>query len=90
MSTDTLLPTLRIEGLRLFRQLARLTQAELARRVGVNTGTISDLERGLMSPRLSTARRLMQVLGAPSIEALFPTPPAATAGRRGGKSRTKG
>jgi len=67
--------SMRIEGLRLFRHLAGLTQRELARRVGVNPSTISDLERGRMSPRLSTARRLLQVLRAPSVEALFPDPP---------------
>jgi transcriptional regulator with XRE-family HTH domain len=74
--------SIRIEGLRTFRQLAGLTQRELARRVGVNPSTISELERGTMSPRLTTARRLLQVLRAPSVEALFPDPPLATNGRR--------
>ena len=72
---------LRIEGLRLCRQLAGLTQGELARRVGVNQSMISELERGTRSPRLSTARQLLQILGAPSIEALFPPSPDARPGR---------
>ena len=90
---ETLAPALapnglRIEGLRLFRHLAGLTQRELAKRVGVNPSTISDLERGTMSPRLSTARRLLQVLRAPSIEALFPDPPLGDGrGRRAAPAR---
>jgi DNA-binding XRE family transcriptional regulator len=81
-------PSIRIEGLRLFRHLAGLTQHELARRVGVNKSTISQLERGTMSPRLTTARRLLQVLRAPSVEALFPDPPLNGRPRRAQKTRS--
>lgn len=42
---------------------ADLTQEELAERVGVSRGTVSEWERGASAPRRATAKRLELVLG---------------------------
>ena len=45
------------------RQAAGLTQAELARRVGVQTPQVSRWERGVARPSAHHARRLARALG---------------------------
>lgn len=55
--------------LRTARLSAALSQAEMARRVGVGASTYGRLERGEMSPGLSTLRQLSEVLCL-SLEAL--------------------
>lgn len=45
------------------RKRAKLTGAELARRVGVRASTISRLERGLTVPMHLTAVRINEALG---------------------------
>lgn len=85
-------PSLR--GLRVWRRVRDLTQAELAARAGLSAKHYSDLELGKFQPHLSTARKLAQILGA-TLEELFPDPvpdalPGTGAGRkRGGNGRRR-
>ena len=46
-----------------WRERRLLTQRELAERIGVTTGTINRIERGVHQPRLATVRRLAEALG---------------------------
>ena len=50
------------EGLRTARHGAALTQEDMAERLGLATSTYRRLERGRMSPGVSTLRKLRQVL----------------------------
>ena len=43
-----------------------LTQAELARLAGTTEATVNRLENGLQKPRISTVRRIAEVLGVPA------------------------
>ena len=45
------------------RKNARLTQAELARRIGADKGYISRIERGLTIPTVSTLYRIAAAMG---------------------------
>lgn len=45
------------------RKNARLTQAELAKRIGANKGYISRIERGLTVPTVSTLYRIAAAMG---------------------------
>ena len=45
------------------RKEVKITQAELASRIGVNKGYISRIENGLTSPNVSTFYRIMNALG---------------------------
>ena len=45
------------------RKKAKITQAELARRIGSNRSYISPVEKGLTEPRISTFYRIMNALG---------------------------
>lgn len=45
------------------RTSLRLGIVELSRRAGVSVGTISEIERGVVDPRLSTVLALCQSLG---------------------------
>ena len=45
------------------RKEVKITQAELARRIGVNKGYISRIENGLTSPNVSTFYRIVNALG---------------------------
>ena len=64
-------------GLKRWRRHHELTQAQLAKALGVHQSTISEWEHGRGAPRLDQARRLRELLKAPSIEALFPENGAA-------------
>lgn len=44
-------------------QTPRMSQEDLALKVGVNRMTISSIERGLTTPSLKLARQLAHVLG---------------------------
>jgi len=44
--------------LAVFRKRADLTQAELSEKVGIAQGDISNIERGMVDPRLSTLVRI--------------------------------
>jgi DNA-binding XRE family transcriptional regulator len=45
------------------RKKAKITQAELARRIGSNRSYISHVEKGITEPRISTFYRIMNALG---------------------------
>src|SRR5947209_4724163 len=45
------------------RKSHRLSQGALARRAGTSQGQISKIERGVISPSLSTLERLLSVMG---------------------------
>ena len=51
-----------MENLSTLRAKAGLSVTELARRAGVNAGSISRIERGMQSPSLATALRIATVL----------------------------
>ena len=55
------------------RQIAELTQQELADRIGVTRQTVLSIEKGKYTPSVALALRLSVVLGAP-VEALFELP----------------
>ncbi len=56
--------------IRRHRALAGLTQAELARRVGVSRQTVVAMEKGSYNPSVTLALRLARELGA-TVEELF-------------------
>lgn len=56
--------------LRSLRRSREMTQAELARRVGVSTPYVCEIEKGLKTPSLETARALAGVFGV-SIEEIL-------------------
>jgi len=58
---------------RVSRVAKQWSQRELARRVGVATGTINAIERGLYKPSLALAYAISEELGE-SVLALFPIP----------------
>ncbi|MCM1169259.1 MAG: helix-turn-helix domain-containing protein [Bacteroides sp.] len=45
------------------RKKAKITQAELARRISSNRSYISHVEKGVTEPRISTFYRIMNALG---------------------------
>lgn len=45
------------------RKKAKISQAELARRIGSNRSYISHVEKGMTEPRISTFYRIMNALG---------------------------
>lgn len=84
------------------RAAAGLTQAELAHRAGLSVRGVSDLERGLRSPRTTTRHRLATGLGcspaemgatdAPpvsTVESAIPPPPTPLFGRDDEISRVR-
>ena len=75
-------PLVAVVGLRQWRRLRNLSQVELAERLGVCAQAISGWETGRAHPHLETARRLVRVLEAPSLDALFPEPPSTTRTRK--------
>lgn len=59
-------------NLRTARRLKDITQAELARRAGLDQTTISDIERGRnRNPSLDSARRIAEALGC-TVDEIFP------------------
>jgi transcriptional regulator with XRE-family HTH domain len=65
---------LHLPGLRLQRQLALLTQKELADRAGVARATVSGLERGVRGAQASTIKALAEALEVQP-QALIDHPP---------------
>jgi transcriptional regulator with XRE-family HTH domain len=51
------------ELVRVVRQLAGLSQVELARRVGTKQPTVSRWERGIETPRVDTLARILKACG---------------------------
>ena len=68
--------------LRSARRRAGITQAELARRAGVQQSVISDYERGKRDPSLPTLARLVRATGL-TLETRLGQPSAARRGMRG-------
>ena len=65
-----------LSGLRYWRLRAQFSQRELADALHVSPQTVSEWERGHARPRFEHTRQLLQVLGVPSLEALFDHLPA--------------
>lgn len=68
-------PTKVTNSLRSLREAASLTQAELARRVGVTRQTLNAIEQGKYSPTLELAFQLARVLNV-GLDAVFHYPDA--------------
>ncbi|PZQ87608.1 MAG: transcriptional regulator [Leifsonia xyli] len=66
-------PTRVTNTIRATRETAGLTQAELARRIGVTRQTLIAIEQGRYSPTLELAFQLARVFGVP-LEELFAYP----------------
>ncbi len=64
--------------LKQLRERAGLNQAELAKRLGVDQGSVSRWENGRSEPSISMAVPLATALGVP-VEALIGEPPAKPA-----------
>lgn len=67
-----------ITPLAVYRHARGLTQAELADAVGLSRPGLSNLERGLYGPRLSTASSIAAALEV-AVDAVFPEPGGADA-----------
>jgi transcriptional regulator with XRE-family HTH domain len=72
-------PRPRLPGLRRARELAALTQAELAERAGIHRVSLANLERGAVGALPKTVRALAQVLEC-SPASLMSEPPAGGVG----------
>lgn len=53
------------------RKFAKLTQAELAEKVGVSTSTVHNWERYKTEPTVSQAKRIGEVCGIPYDKIIF-------------------
>src|SRR2546429_7450599 len=69
---------------RRLRKERRMSQADLARSVGLSRQSVNAIENGKCQPRLVVAYRLARLFGKP----VGPVVPLGRAGRRGGLSRT--
>jgi len=72
MSGGTLPVVVKLGRLRFRREMAGLTQEELAERAGLSKNALGALERGSSEPRPSTIRRLAEALGCQSEELVSP------------------
>ncbi|MGJ9404525.1 helix-turn-helix transcriptional regulator [Arthrobacter sp. KK5.5] len=54
------------------RRQARWTQAELAERAGISTGTLAAVEKGSQSPSIGTVFEIATLLGIPLVAASEP------------------
>jgi putative transcriptional regulator len=66
-------PTRVTNSIRSIRESAGMTQAELARRIGVTRQTLIAIEQGRYSPTLELAFQISRVFGA-SLDELFQYP----------------
>lgn len=66
-------PTKVVNDIRELREAAGLTQAELARRIGVTRQTLIAIEQGKYSPTLELAFQIARVFGA-SLDDVFQYP----------------
>lgn len=69
--------------LKQIRQARGFTQASLATRAGVDTATISRIERGVADPTMSTLERLASALYVPTPDLFVREPTKTTRLRRG-------
>ncbi|MGQ0777559.1 MAG: helix-turn-helix domain-containing protein [Pseudonocardiales bacterium] len=71
--------------LRRARTLSRLTQSELAHRVGISQSVVSAYESGRRQPSMPTLRRLIEATGQALVVVMVPTralvPPNTARGR---------
>lgn len=58
-------------GVAHYREVAELTQEDLAIRVGVTQRTIRAIEAGTANPAIASILRIQAVLSVPSLELLF-------------------
>ncbi len=72
--------------IRTYRKKKNLTLDELAKAVGITSGGLSQIERGLVDPSLSALRRISGALNLP-IKALFSESGESFVSRRGARSR---
>ncbi|MBR3949677.1 MAG: helix-turn-helix transcriptional regulator [Oscillospiraceae bacterium] len=66
------------EQIKLAREGAKLTQEQLAERVGVSPQYVSDLERGVVGVSIATLKRICITLGVTSDQILFGTHPESS------------
>lgn len=71
-----------IEALVRARAAARLTQAQLARRLGTTQSAVARLEGGRVSPSFATLRRYAEATGTRLIVSLAPTDSRGESGSR--------
>lgn len=55
-----------INAIKRYRVLSEMSQIELARRLGVTQGAVSQWEKGMAFPRGKTLLRLAAILGVPA------------------------
>jgi putative transcriptional regulator len=71
-----------MSALSIARKAAKLTQQDLAEKVGLTQAAIGHYESGRRTPRLAECRRIVSVLSSAgvscSLETVFPEDPAAT------------
>ncbi|MCY1153504.1 MAG: helix-turn-helix transcriptional regulator [Sphaerochaetaceae bacterium] len=66
MSENNNLKNIFARNLKIRRKRHHLTQAELAKKIGISTSFITEIENGRKSPSFSTIEKLSKVLEAPS------------------------
>jgi transcriptional regulator with XRE-family HTH domain len=71
--------------LRLLREQAGLTQAQLAQRAGLHLSAVTRIEQGLRSPTLDSASALASALGVKVDDLLAPMPDSAGPRRERGR-----
>jgi transcriptional regulator with XRE-family HTH domain len=76
--------------IRRWRQLASMTQAELAEAVGVTQATLSHYETGKRDVSVATLLRIAEVLGVSLQDLTEATPPARSSGHRAPRSGPPG
>jgi transcriptional regulator with XRE-family HTH domain len=69
------------------RREAGITQAELARRLGISQPAVAQLERNRSNPRIETLERALSAVG---LELLLDTRPLARAGRSDASKPARG
>jgi len=73
-------PTRITNEVKMHRQLASMTQEDLARRLGVTRQTVIAIENGKYSPTLETAFMMASILGV-GVEDLFQYPSEEEVGK---------
>lgn len=61
----------RMELLRHYRKSRKLSQKQLAEKLGINQSDLSDYERGNKKPRPETAKRIAAITGLPRDYLIF-------------------
>lgn len=80
----------RVRTLAEWRELALLTQAELAEQIGVNVATVRAWEQGRNKPRGRHHRRVAEFLGVRPTQIVFPSKaPRRSAHKESRTARTK-